>query len=638
MGYLFLKTVAKSFLNSFQNSLFFLPILTVFGFCLHSLMMLIFGLISLPLRLFANLLPLTSFIFILIRGIYSRRSLIQLLKRTKNIFFSIDSFLPLFFFTFPVIYFSIVAERMVWPPPGDPAHLGTLASLLLMNNRVPLSLSPLSTATFNIWQYPPLFIVSTVFTTLLTGIYPGQSMLLLGAFFSAMIPSLIASVVYIATNSYRLTASSFFLSFVIPGFQCILGFRDLLFSNLINGTYPTHLANLLMILLFAWGVLYQRPRVSPLDPTILVLGITISLVYYPYATFVLAFLLWKTISHIYRRRWWTLFVCLSAFAVTGVAAIFFRRNMPPFMIRLIDDYLIRMPLGYRIQSNMLSIVYLFFIIINLVIITLLYRYKGGEVKTMLFVTFLFLFPTLLSLNDFVFESLYMILWVFPTRRCWPAFFGISLVYFHFGLSLLKKRLTSKDILRPFNMSISILLALSVLLFYGSIANLDVGRWQRPVGEDYLALEWLVKNTEIDDLILNDRSYLGLYLTSFRAQNVINELMLISEAFGQGPTIIDYGYVNRSLVVNQIFDHPEDYALIRALLTKYEIKYVHIGSEPLYLDFWHPVKEGGIYSFDWRSRLKNFTSNNDYLSLYDENPCLRAVFIGKQSRVYRVIEP
>jgi len=392
-----------------------------------------------------------------------------------------------------------------------------------------------------------------------------------------------------------------------------------------------------MVLFFCYFIL-GRSDDAVFDLSMIVAGVSIVLYYYPYGTYVAILFLWKIFSKAdigVSKKWLVLVFSFGFLALVMLSV--FRGLIPPFFRRLFEDYFVRMPFGYKIRLDTMSVEYGLAILLGSIVSILLFRKLGQAERTTIFATTVMFVPIILSMNPDVFNTFSSVLWFFPTRRAWAVFYGVSLVLSFAGLQRLINRTASIDALDYSRLQYMIM-AVSILLVSGVVLNVEVGSWQRPTGDDLQALEWIVDNADVDDLILNDRSYIGLFLTSMRVQNVVNEHYLLIEALGGGPGKVDQSYVNRSLAVNQIFDKPSEYDLIGPLLTEYSVTYVFLGSDPFYLDFWYAPEEDGVSVPRWKSRLDMFVSSGEYLAYFDDNPWLDVVFESGDSRVFTVLNP
>jgi len=140
-------------------------------------------------------------------------------------------------------------------------------------------------------------------------------------------------------------------------------------------------------------------------------------------------------------------------------------------------------------------------------------------------------------------------------------------------------------------------------------------WGRPVGDDYDALVWIDQNVPVGDLILNDRSFIGLYVPSFNLKNVI----FLHES-GWPSKIMD-----RMNECGRIFDEPNNYSLIHTLISKWKIKYIFVGSENGYFDYWNMPQK-----FKWRPY-----DAPEILRCFDQNPDLKPLFRRERTGVYSV---
>ena len=145
---------------------------------------------------------------------------------------------------------------------------------------------------------------------------------------------------------------------------------------------------------------------------------------------------------------------------------------------------------------------------------------------------------------------------------------------------------------------------------------------KPVGDDYEAIEWIINNIPKEDLILNDRSWEGLYLTSFQVQKVVNTRTFIRWAVRNQSHFLPSYEINKIIECNQIFDNPSNYSLIKQIIEKHDIKYFYISANNM------------IY---WWGNYKSLRWNQpDYLSFFDNNPNLISVWRKNYAVIYKTI--
>jgi len=141
--------------------------------------------------------------------------------------------------------------------------------------------------------------------------------------------------------------------------------------------------------------------------------------------------------------------------------------------------------------------------------------------------------------------------------------------------------------------------------------------------DKVVARWVNDNLDASDLLLNDRSYPGLYLLSFRAFNVVNTYL-----------IWDPAIMNRSFELNEIFDHPSNYSLFRELALKWSLKYVWVTSQSGYWRWRPELFEKDPLGLGGRYEVRPF-EQAEYLSFFDNNPYLRTVIRCEDSALYSV---
>lgn len=134
-------------------------------------------------------------------------------------------------------------------------------------------------------------------------------------------------------------------------------------------------------------------------------------------------------------------------------------------------------------------------------------------------------------------------------------------------------------------------------------------------DDFAALEWIEKHVPSNALILNDRSYISLYLLSFSIKNLTFNYYTVTYTQKLDSTL------------TQIWTNPSN--ISRELLKTYDVKYILLTSEQGYLT--EPRLEGD-YKY-----VPKIHSNDVYTSIFDSCPFLKKSFASGKSRVYEVIQ-
>lgn len=563
----------------------------------------------------------------------------------------LDYALPLALFLFSLFYFLRVAHDMIVIPIADPFSHSMTTSLILYNKRIPTTHLPILDFPYIFWYYPRgLHLLSSV-VSLLTGTYPAQAYPLFAAFISMLMPSLLYSVTYIKTKSPIVATISFLMAYIIPGMQFIFDpSHDLLISNIINGTYACHLGNLLLISTFGIAVcLDPFPHSSELkffsQPWLrlyAISAVSVILSYYPYAFFVIIYPLFRFLFSLLKGIFWKrhvrdllsprnlVYLCFIIFMGFALVNVF--STLYPLVIDILFPFGMYPP-GYYLElhyffSNENGIIIL---ASSLMILAFLLKKKHHS----LVLAYLSLFvPSMLALRESFFVNY---LWIITPDRIIIPLTALSYVSFSVGVHFFlirigegRKSSRQRTMLNLINRSklkaaFLCLLAASILSVHLSFVP-SAYMWASPVGADFEALEWIVKNTAPEDLVLTDRSFEGFGLQAFRPQNAVYVYWLESRAWRPARARLTL-YTNRSIECRQILEDPLNYALMKHLITKYQIKYVYISSNPFYRDY----DAGGVD--EYRNVYRKW-EQPEYVRIFDRNPWLQVVFRGRNVRVYK----
>ena len=156
------------------------------------------------------------------------------------------------------------------------------------------------------------------------------------------------------------------------------------------------------------------------------------------------------------------------------------------------------------------------------------------------------------------------------------------------------------------------------ILYG--VNYSASNWNRPVGNDYESINYLLKNVNSEFLVLNDPNAIGQCINSFRLQNVVYDRSLLNNKNDENKF-----YLNRARECIYIIKNPSDYNQSYQILKKYAIKYIIMSSSNRCLDY-------NLINYVEKSKLEY----EKYLNIYDENPNLRLLHETEYTRVYEVI--
>lgn len=580
------------------------------------------------------------------------------------------NWIPLLLFFLSSFYFARVCSDWGWPPAGDSKTHGYLLSVILYEDKIPLA-HPFWPGPF---YYPIGFhVLGTVISffseffsesmkmLLYPGeavkllIYPGEAVLITGALIAALIPSLLYSLIYIKTRSAAFSLLGYFSVYII---HPSLNLERWIVGYFYDGTFPFLLGVLAIITSFILFELWNSFSGFHKILIIIIPGMAI-LISYPnmffFYTIWLAFVLllsWRTIlsktSEILssiKRRLPTLTISSLRGEQFGID---FSRRRYVILIAIVFPLVISyLSIGF-IQTNDVMIflfqsaqksayaytLYPSFIYdnvnsivmwISFVMAVIYLARKKFTIMNTLYLTFFI--PTIYSILD---ESTYLtyLWWVFPERSvnilsplAWIVLgilvhSTISKIFFSVKGRRSNKFFSNSSIyLKAFFCILITLLFSNTMITHLSLdleLTQSISRGQREtiLRSDYLALDWIAKNVAVNDLILNDKSIAGRYILSFSIKNIV----LFTEIRDE-----------RGFECVVIFSNPDDYELSRQIMEKWDVKYIFISGNDIYLEY--PAGGGVI----WQKRP---WSSSQYIGFFSENPYIEEVFRQGNSGVYR----
>jgi hypothetical protein len=530
---------------------------------------------------------------------------------------------------------------MEWSPPGDAISHGMFTSLILYRKRFAWDLQPLS-SDFPMTA-PPLFYILASALSLLIGTYPGKSTLLLSACIGALFPLILYSIVYYKTKSIFPSLTVFFMTFIIPE-GGITNYS--VFKEFILGDYTSFFGDLL-ILLFLYIVLlvedtsagFYSKRHFIILALLAFFIITLSYPYYVLYPILYLLLRLLTIFSLnprdaiavikkFGKQLYLVSTILASSLLTSYLILntSYLWNYVSLLLSLLKRWAIA-HVNYGINpaaflySNVNGMIGLLAFIIS---IQELIR-KRKFLPIYLFYICVFI-PTVLASNStFFVEFLWM---TYPYRAVIFQTLLAYIVFTLFAYSIIgkcnfsvRRWLIHLQIFKwksKFNFCVLVYILFLILLapmFYAHLTFHPRGWLIRGaiVDDDFEILQWIAENIPSDALILNDRSFAGLWLPSFKIKNLVN-----LRGFENHPTIRE-----RALEANQIFENPENYTLIRSLILKWRIKYIFVSADSTYFDYYITYR---YYNRPW--------SPSDYIHFFENNPYLVPVVRRGNSGLFR----
>lgn len=550
---------------------------------------------------------------------------------------SLQNIAPLVLFAITVVHFSLVAGLFGWPPFGDAINHGLITSLLVANGRTRLDYMPLSPAPLD---NPTGFHVVAASFSLVAGILPGESIFVLAAAALILVPALLYCLTYLITRSVILSTSVFLSAFIV---HPVIGLDTFLTGYLYNGPYPNLFGLLGSILFCVLAVADRNLQTekhlirSKLCMLSVILGLLV--IYSPFALFSVAYvllrLLRKSPRNAYRilRKRWIQTAIIVAVVVVVIVSLLFRSYLYEVASLTI------LKLGkVSVRSSQFSVTSAFLFsqsgiaVIVATFIAVFFLLKRIHTTLALFFVIIVV-PCLASMFEILSSYVTILL---PSRSIViAALLSWVLIFVSVGFAL-KIRLGKAahftyvrfaGISQRLNLhslqTLVICLVFASTLFAPSIiSGLTLGQtgytWfgLTRSSEDYMVLFWLRENIASKDLILNDYSYVSLYLLSFSIKNVTSYQSLGSSEDRQ-----------RATDAHNFWKKPNDYVLFSELVNKYDIKYVLVTSESGYLDW---IGVGG----DNQYKPKPF--GNRTKLVFDNNPYVKILFETEYAGIYKVI--
>jgi hypothetical protein len=623
-----------------------------FGMAILLLFTFIFSFISLDMNaILIMLISLASCVTLLKHRSFNIAFHRALHMEKKYVFFAILYLLSL------IIFSKVGANICDGPSPGDIVGHLNIVSVIRYQNKMPVAMLPLSNVT-TVWYgfspqgYPfglhafaatvgKVFRTSSIFALITTVVS-----------IVTIIPLILFEISFDYSNSLLVATTSFALSFFSPLGILPHSVRDFILSLMISGVFP----NLIGILCFTLVVatILQSQRLC-IDRLILILTPTLitSLLAYPLFLPLLAFV---SLMELFKRM-----ICKTNLSsVAKISAIVFL-TLAIAQLTLLFPNLANISFPRTPHKPVLP-VYNFQVFLTIitrayiatphVMLEFLTTPPGILVPISLFLFSVLLtlqginfeghdFTYLISLSYFLTFSISASSW-FPTLFWWTisdrtrvlllglayVIGPISISQF-FRMSKLKGmrlhvyvRVLSKYI--NLKISFNTIIVGLIILAFTSPHLLNTYEYEGfGSAEDRAASRWIANNVEPTELILNDRSYPGLLIFSWRAFNAVNTYLTWE------PYVL-----NRSFELNYILDRPFDYDSFKKLATKWNLRYIWITTENGYWSWDRNLFIDDPLGLGGRFKYRPY-DQKIYLSYFDGNPWLSRAFSSGESVVYKV---
>lgn len=608
-----------------------------------------FGFISLiPVYLLGALVSVNPLIPLVVLGISTiivlseRKILRNRIDTNIRHVFSPENILPLFLFIITISYFVKTVDYIRWPPAGDVMSThGPLVSLIEFCGKLPIAPDPIIIA------YPPGLHVFVATVNTLLKFYPGEAVLVVAASVIALIPPMVYSATFLATNSKLLSFVAFLATF-IP--HPSLHLQKWIVGYFYNGPYA-NLTGYLIIFAFVTAVIAWRldlqaitwPMIKKFFP-LLILTILSLLVTYPSFAIIVSLYAILAIAILYNSIKKELALVIGRFLRLNLAKklslVIFVSILSVIFFVSTGLHLLEIPLVYLTSGSISEDVVRayaismpdFFDSINGIASVIafpcaIYLFlKKKHLWLDLFYLPLFIL-LLLSLNEALCRYVWIILpnrsiiiayvlsWIIITTTVYEverhSLKSARRIYIsvHNHRFLINTRMYQVMI-----MLLAILLVAPSLSGYVSFELTKKLGWFQHTENfqtDFASLEWISTNVPSDALIMNDGSFISRYALSLSLKNMTNWPWAEST------------FPKRASDLFAIWDSPHNVPYIMRMLKRYNVSYIFstserslIGQERLYLSRPYDPEV--------------------YAKIFDEYPFLEAVYKSGSTRIYKVV--
>jgi hypothetical protein len=602
-----------------------LPIYLSVGLVISTLLYYIIGVFTINV-----LVPVVVFVVIISILVFQRRKNLQIKKPSFDT--SVNNLFPLILLVLSLVYLAFIVGNQIWPVPGDVMDHGFYTSLLLNQHRITFTFAPVMPS---ITVYYPLGLhILAANVSLLTGLYPGESLFLTAGAIVSIFPLALYSLTYVYTKSKTFSLLAYLSIFIVTPYSWATILRCLE-----TGTYPRIygyfvIATLCIITAITNPFKKDENGKNALFKYFVLLGslLTVSLIiiYPSYSIYALGFLLITILINRYsisnlRKIKIFLVAMLAGIVILALYGIF--TGFFSWVLRILPKATdTGIPLDYF--SSFLGIA-----VIIAAGISVFFLIKSIRIEISL-LYLIVLIPQLLSL----YHPLYLYLVALTPYKNILINGVLSWVIIAlFGYYLLNKLTNSKYLVNLQNRieltgrlkkirirtlvsfcAIVILLsafAPTILFSVNNVSHNQLGwNWfveSEPASTyDFKAMEWINANVSSKDLILNIPSWSALYLDSFSIKNMTNYYL-------------NSNY-ERAVASMTLWQNPTNSTFLKAFITEYNVKYIFVTSEY------------GYYNWSGFGGDQTYVSRQyDYGVIFDNFTFLNCVFKEGDTRVYSV---
>lgn len=554
-----------------------------------------------------------------------------------------ESLISILVFSLSIVGFSYLAVCMHWPVPGDPLFHGKVVGLIIQDKKLTFGL-------VSDLQYPVGFQLLSAFLSLITNLYPGQSVLIVGTVVVIILSCLIFSAMYLLTDSLGLSVLSYSLLYILPETNVPMWMpsQNLLVGKYLPGVYPNLLADLIFITFISFQYFYLRNRSHFIKVTFSTLFIFSLLISYPPSLPVLAFFL--ILRFLLTKQNQSKKLSIHKFLIISFIALclclFSLEPITKSILKIDTTFRYNTLLKYRpLQID--SPYFIYTIVIFLALPISIWIIAKREQLKDWSIAFLALFlPTIFGFHEQIYTNF---LWFLRVDRLLVLL--VSMCYFLLLIGILhlskkecplmKIRLLNRFCLRGLAKiskryskvaGVVLLTCISVAYFFLISTSVEHYYYKTfnsriPSGHDFLAMEWLASNVSPEEVILNDRTYAALWLPSFKALNVINDRDLLREIY-LFETLNETFLANRTIEANEILAYPWNCRLTERIIYEYNISYIYISDNDK--QFKHLGRGAYLPNFPWTD-----LNQKERTTMYLMNSKMELIFQSGDAAIFKV---
>lgn len=568
-----------------------------------------------------------TFLFstVILFWIWTFQSLRKSLKFTSSTFLLIErriklnEILPAILLFLSEYYFLWIVDLKKWPPVGDIIQHGGITSLFLYKGKIVFAYDVFS---YSLITTPIGFHSLVANLSLLLGLYPGESIFILGALVTGLLPVLTYVLAYINTKSITLSILSSSLCFVFFSYN----YESWILGHFFNGPYPNIFGYLSI---FVFLVVAQESSLLASIIILHLLSLYPSLVLYILPYYLISIVKNKRISEFNKYYYLWKSIILKILFIVSLILFFFiiskNNNIIQQYLELFIFYTFWSgPLRSYISNLFLNPIYSFLFSIGL--LASIYSLIKKKITS---IVIYYISVTSIA-TIYFFTPAWIIFHLSYPHRSLSTLPILSLIVFGMLFKKIKHKsyVTFKiNKLKFFKIKVNIRYTLNLFLFV--LILLIIVKWIIPYyipckfgwfhmsSEDYKIFCYISSNISSYDLILNAPTITDFYLLSFSYKNIVFYMKWL----------VDY---RRAEDLFKVWLYPENDSLIYSLLKKYKVKYVVVTSDSII----HPLS-GFAKRYTTYSTYMPYSSI-DYQAFFDNYDFLKPIFKTKSGTIYRVL--